>query len=607
MKNIVAEQIIRKSDRVRDITEKEIYRRRDYINIAIEYIKKVSIENPKLSFEEIKYKVLSDINAENEKYCSTANVRGRFLELEALWSIEKDPNILSKYYSIIKDEEKYNKEQNFKIENIVYNFSFSKSCKTVVKTAYQSVKDIKENISEDWRKIAKKYYDSDEKEKEKIKKLLNKEQLKDLEIITAALYISEERAIYEILKRSIKTAEEELKEKLIEGMEFVGEKFKKHNLLEKYKKSNDKNMSKYGLEEYTYPISGNDKEQGIEDIFSSKFLQTLELEDIIMLNTFWQNRYSKECQQIGEAIFAIDTLNLWDKILQGKDININDKEIKGVSNKIKCVSQIAASIIKYVLGKNKEVSEEEIELGYKTVFSEGEIEKIVQQEQENYRKIFKKQIPSSKNNLGDDILTYKVVLNLVENIYIIRNSIFICRIRGLLNSKKCKNWGIILDEFDKNIENEYVLIGIDQEGLNMPIRLHIKKEQLSEALRLYNKETKVPIYEGDKDFVIGNELIPTNILMPVQKKQRKALLERCKNIEDDEEEVVSLLEHLRFLRDQSKYPEHLKEKVNTRKGIIRKRPERKYYDLETGKIYYRGNDGKYVLFEDEGGKGSDGR
>lgn len=260
--------------------------------------------------------------------------------------------------------------------------------------------------------------------------------------------------------------------------------------------------------------------------------------------------------------------------------------------------------------KNKKRSEEDLERGYKVVSGGNEINKIIEQEGENYKRIFDKQMPGYKNDLYEDIEIYKTLLNHVENIYLIRNSILGCKIRSLFDSKKCKNWGIIIDEFKniqktKNDDSKYVLVGIDQEGLNMPIRLHIKRELLKEFIKSYNGEEKIPVYEGSNDFIINNMLIPTNILMPIQNKQKKWINNKYKDASTAKAYNLKIIEHIRFLKDSSKYPDHLKKEIHTNRGIKLVRPPRKYIDLNTGEVFNKEN-GEYIKLDSEG-KDIDGR
>lgn len=611
MRNTKAADIVKKAEHIKEIDDNDITRKKKYINIAIEYIIQIYKENPGISPQELKYKVLNEINKENEEYCSIANVRGIYFELEAMWKLLKDKSIIQEKYDLIKKEEKYRgTEEN--PENIVYDSKHSRSCKNVVKRALFILKEMKKDMHPDWKELAEKYYKADDKEKKKIEKSIGTKQVINLKRIVKMLYSSNVEGIYEIINQSIETAENELKERQIKVMDFISNKFKRHNLLQRYKKDNDRNMSKCGLSGYTYPLTEEVDSIGIENAFSREFLEKQELEDVIMFSIFWQNRYSKECEGIGEAIFAIDTLNLWKDIQDAKKINISDEELAGISNKILCLKELAATVLKSVQSKSKGVTAEEAKEGYVKITSTAEIEQISKQEEKNYKRIFDEQTILSSNNLYDDLTTYKVILNLIENIYIVRNSILSSRLRTLTESKKCKNWGIIEEEFDKKYskngkESEYVLVGIDHEGFNMPIRLHIKKKLLTEMIKTYNGDTKVPIYEGDKDFIINNELLPTNILMPIQKKQRQVILKKQKELNTQDKDIIYLIEHLRFLRDQDKYPEHLKEKINSSKGVKSVRPPKKYKDLDTGEIFLRENNGEYILFDNLGGIDIDGR
>lgn len=602
MKNSKAAYIVQKARRTVEISDYEIINMTKYINIVVEYIKNVAKQKNIDNKEELKEFILDKLYEEMEEYCTISNIKGRFFQLEASKRIIEDKSIIESVYSTIKDDERYTEGYSGE-KTIIYNFNFRNNCRHLIGENLGAIRAVDALINPEERKLIESYSRSNEFDKRRMEKTLgSKVDIEKLKMISEILKGSIQERIYNQINDCIQFQEEELKEELIKVMQFLYSKFQEYGFLERYKKDNDRNMAKAGLKNYTYEISTgkhSKEEIGIEELFSREFLETQDIEDIIILCTFWQNRYSKEKMQIGEAIFAIDTLDLWDKILDGDKTEISDEEIEGVYNKTKCVKELCSSLFINLRGKHRDTLREDSEKGFQVIDDTAEIDKIVSQESKNYRQIFNGILFTSSNDLYDDIMGYKPILNHVENIYQIRNSMLGCKIRLLLNSKKCKNWGVIQEE--KNDNDPYILIGIDYEGFNMPIRLHIKKEFLIEILRDYNKETKVPIYEGDRDFIINSELIPTNILMPLQKRQKNAVKEEFSNIQE-ESDRTKFIKHLRFLANHDKYPEHLKVETHTSKGIKKVRLPRRYIDLVTGEIFEKEN-GEYVITLD--GRGED--
>ena len=150
----------------------------------------------------------------------------------------------------------------------------------------------------------------------------------------------------------------------------------------------------------------------------------------------------------------------------------------------------------------------------------------------------------------------------------------------LENKKIYTNWGCVLDEVrnGKTINSvkagsQYILLCIDYEGMNMPLRVHVDKKFIKTYLENTGQDRVLPIYEGNEDFINKNKVIPTNIFMPVSSKYKKVINEYLKEINLPEEKK-RLLEHLRYIKDNSKYPEHLKDKMGNK--------NRRMVNIETG-------------------------
>ena len=118
-----------------------------------------------------------------------------------------------------------------------------------------------------------------------------------------------------------------------------------------------------------------------------------------------------------------------------------------------------------------------------------------------------------------------------------------------------------------------ILIAFDIEGCNMPLRLHLKKEDLIEAFKASKKEPIMQIYDGNEDFCYNGKILPTNLFLPFNKKQVRYLNQVGKQIPPDDEKQKNLVEHLKFLSNDKKFPSHLKKDNENRK---------KYVNLETG-------------------------
>lgn len=591
------ERVIKKAEREVDIDPKEKHIIKRNIEIEIKYIQQIIKENPEITEEELRIKVISQMFEEQRQFVESAHISGKYYQIEAISKLLKDRTLLKELYNKFKDNEEYMQVEDKYFKAIVYSSNHKKSCEKALEEALRLFWKFKGKYIEVEREFRKENKSNNKKKK------TNK--ISSITRIVNAISMCGDKptieAISEILSGMKEISEEETKKNHIDAMEFIGDKLKRYNLLERYKKENDRNLGTYELGEYTYEVSTKKftkDEIGIEEFFSREFLETLELEELSALSTFWQNRYAKECKYMGEALFAIDTLDLWGKIIQGKKIEINDKQVGLIYSKKKCLEEVSTMLLRSIGQNHKITSQEDKERGYCIATGEKEMESILKQESQNYKRIFDSRLRKIPNDLASDLGLYKSILNYTDNIYYIRNSNLCSMIRNLIDTKKSLNWGIIEDENDTIESDNYILIGIDFEGLNMPIRLHIKRELLKDVLRTYNGETRIPIYEGASDFVKMNEVLPTNILMPLQRRQKQVL--NIKNLEINEQSNNRpLVNHLRFLKDSSKYPEHLK--IFDFKLKKKVRPPRKYKDLVTGEYFEKTKAG-YVHIDNMGEK-----
>lgn len=149
-----------------------------------------------------------------------------------------------------------------------------------------------------------------------------------------------------------------------------------------------------------------------------------------------------------------------------------------------------------------------------------------------------------------------------------------------------KNWGYI-PEINKNGKNsiesnaENILIGIDFPRYNMPVRLHINREWLQSIVNMTLGNTKIPVYKGNEDFFVTRiggrkKYMGTQILMPIQKEQRKDLEKAVETQKNNPN--YNCIAHLNWLAYPNREPEHLQGQPS------------KEVDLATGAISIAGVD-----------------
>ena len=178
--------------------------------------------------------------------------------------------------------------------------------------------------------------------------------------------------------------------------------------------------------------------------------------------------------------------------------------------------------------------------------------------------------------------------------YKLKDANLIGILASLSEARYVKNWGIILEAEDDS--RRKLLLGVDIEGLNMPLRLHIDEDIVYDFIKANQGTSLIPIYDGDKDFMFQGRNIGAQVMLPLDTPRRKAIEEFQKN-PIGYTSTKNFISHLAFLANYNNYPEHLKvEKVKVKKGkakVSKEIPPRRYFDLDTGAIYIKNKDGKF--------------
>lgn len=200
-----------------------------------------------------------------------------------------------------------------------------------------------------------------------------------------------------------------------------------------------------------------------------------------------------------------------------------------------------------------------------------------------------------------DLISYYT--SMLDNIYTAKEWSMETLINLVMKDAKglnIRNWGYIPERYAKGLNSieagrRYILVGIDFPRYNMPVRLHLDRERLVNLVKIGLGSNKIPVYRGHEDFervkLDGRRRrMGTQILMPIQKEQRKAL-EEAVNTQTDNPNY-KLIAHLNWLAYPNRVPEHLKNQSE------------REVDLETGVISLSGID----VGENPGGNSNaDGR
>lgn len=412
--------------------------------------------------------------------------------------------------------------------------------------------------------------------------------------------------IIEMLKSEKKGCEDYIKEAQISFLEALHRYFRGFGLLESYLAKYQNECMSSGISNLKYDFSTLqfDKDSvGLDDVFCEDYLKSLDAEELCFLSAFWCNRFAKEATHMDKAFSAINSLDLWQDIIDGKtQFSPSESSLISALQKYTFISDLLGESFllhqKYVLSKEVEQGinfSDPLSRDYTNFYKQ-----VQQQIGEAYTSYFSKQLQGDNHFLTDSVFSAPFT-NLKMFAYYKKDTTLTPIVKGLLDNPHLKNWGVIRNElldngvfFDSVTQGSKVLLGFDVEGFNRPFRFHMKKDDLMDILKGQGYNYIIPEYQGNEDFIVNNKLIKSSITMPIPKRHKPFIKECVKNGPNK-----NFWEHLYFLTN-GKFPPHLMQQVKSDsngKPILSRKPII-YTDLKTGKRYTKKQNNYVEVGED---------
>lgn len=399
--------------------------------------------------------------------------------------------------------------------------------------------------------------------------------------------------IIEMLKCEKKGCEDYIKESQISFLENVHNYFCGFGLLKSYLSKYQNECMRSGLSNLKYDLSTSEFDKdfiGLDEVFCEDYLKTLDPEELCLLSAFWCNRFAKEATHMDKAFSAINSLNLWQDIINGKtQFDLNEASLIAAMQKYTYLSDLLGDSF---LLHQKHILTKEIEQG--TNFSDplsrdytSFYKQVNSQIGEAYTSYFSRELHGDNDFLTDAVFSSRFT-NLRMFAYYKKNTTILPIVKGLLDNPHLKNWGIIRNEFldngiffDSVAQGSKVLLGFDVEGFNRPFRFHMNKSDLMDLLRSRGNGFILPEYQGGEDFIVNNRLVKSSIIMPIPKRHRPFIREGVQKGPNK-----NIWEHMYYLTN-GKFPPHLMQEVknapNGKKALTRLPII--YTDLNSGKRY----------------------
>lgn len=506
-------------------------------------------------------------------------VDSRLYELYAIEAILKNKKIIAQELPKIQEDDTIQK---------IYTADNSRSQRLVVANAYHELLKTEEvarsfNITSDMNFDALlKFYPAKGEERTSILLLKKLFAEKDTN-----------KKIALIIENQKNRCEQYITKNLIESLTSMYDFFHAFEFNEAYIHSYNSSRKKYGFEELEYTI------EDLKNSFTPEYLETLSIRELCFLNAFWSNRFAKESSVIKNGFCAIESLDLYQDVIDGKtEFDIPEETLVAALQKTHFITKL---LKKTFVKHQKNVHYHELNNPSISISKERDYTPyytyVAENIQDEYDAFFNEKGITNNNFLRDTAYASTFV-NLEMLAYRKKDTSIEPLIKNMLDINHFKNWGLVRNELINGqyvdvikTNNPLVLVVFDVQGFNMPIGFHMSRKTLTNLSRLSNASCLIPEYQFHEDFIFMNprtkklDNIPTNIILPIPKEHKKIIIDKARS----DIENKGLWEHFYHLVN-GKIPEHFTVPIKKGKQTIYVREPRCYTDLSTGKQYIE--DGK---------------
>lgn len=552
------------------------------LNKLIEYMNNEVKANPSLKMEDINKKIYDNVGIYLSEV-SDNKVQSRAIEHYLGTNSYSDvQNIRKKYDEIIKAK----KDKGLDIYNLnknqfFYNHNMNHNFETLILSSIADIRRQKREFQslEGFDDIVKDLENISAKERSnRIKRIAEtldtkqdkKKIIRDIERGYKLLNKPERELVEEHIKEYTQNASLLLKEECIKCIRANISFLDKFGLIGYYTDANNYTFKKIciGNANYTY--------EQVKDMFKEDSLKKLNVEQLIVLSSFWTNRVNKYIRDLNQALYIVNNRELLneEKLEDGTvKYAITDRNVKNVELKMNIIHKLYFELFDQLEEKNG--------LKKGSINLKRYINGIAKKHGEKYKAYCDLLFPNSENSLKNDLMIASVFENARYNSYTIKRYNIEALLTCLFNSnnQNIVNFGYIEEG---NVKKKEMLIGVDVKGLNMPFALHTKKESVINFLKENQGNVNFPIYKGYNDFYIGRDtLLKAQILVPLTKETDEAVKIAAEKITPRDRYSKTIL-HLNYLRKDGKMPEHMTETVID-KTIKKRKFVREYINLDTMK------------------------
>lgn len=367
---------------------------------------------------------------------------------------------------------------------------------------------------------------------------------------------------------------------------------------------------------------GNDVLPKISELVKSGELRKLDIDVLLRMNSFYNNRFAKVLNDYSMALYVLDNTNSLESVVEGETMtteSLGKSTLDSLMVKYQTLilpikafySDVQRQVERNPKGFADMTKDIEIGTGDSTVTKKQvvyEIDDFLTDLNrvwgDDYESYFGRRLPLANNNLTADVELINTLYNPIFLSYRFKNlslksEYAYLHYLSIDEPEKSLNYGAVVKKSDEGKASKKTLLLASEGGVNLPNRLHTFKRDFVDFLQAYTGKPLVRIYEGFSDFFVGGEYISSQLILPVSKQHKKYIksLRHGKvgdNVVDSFDRLNELNErfvsHLTYCFDNTKFMEAYKEDVLSfdKKGnqVITKKQPVRYMDLTDGKIYH---------------------
>lgn len=400
-------------------------------------------------------------------------------------------------------------------------------------------------------------------------------------------------------------------------------------IYEKIEAHNDR-MNRFGLPGLGY--QSDEKEiypnlPRFEELMTEKLLMQQNVEDLLILNVFYNNRFAKVMNEYALSLFVMANLEKIQSCVNGENITkdrISRSTLNMLITKYQClilpVKQYFVEEQSKILNNPYVFLENATELELDSTDDETRTKRHVELDPSNfvkkvtkawrneYRDYFNSRLPGVDNTLEDDLIFTNVLYNPIFLSYNFKYESIKAAysyLNYLSNEEpnRSLNYGIVLDKDNLN-NGVNVLLAFDG-NLDSTVRAHVKRQYFEDFLLAQTGSLDARVFVGFEDFFIAGEFATSQLIAP-QCKQREKFIKGLRNGSASRENPSAritpinekFLHHLEYNVNKTKFmPAHkiLMTKRN-KKGKLIQEPVQPVvkYNMDTRKKYIRDYEGNFI-------------